>query len=228
MASIDDYPLLLNNPGFADLDREVVEQMLALAQVVTLEPGQTLYSQGQLTTAIYAVMKGSMRLGLSTPEGREFVLAYMSNGLLFGESGFFDRLPMHHGAAALTDVELLAFPFKPLQELLDEHAILYRSLSLLLARRTRIVIELLSGFSRDGFERRLAKRILLLASTYGVPQGEGICLQVAQEELGAMLGVTRQSIYKALKRWEEEGWVKSEYGALILLSTEALTALSTT
>ncbi|BFM17333.1 Crp/Fnr family transcriptional regulator [Maricurvus nonylphenolicus] len=227
MASIDDYPLLLNNPGFADLDREVVEQMLDLAQTITLEPGQTLYSQGQRTTSVYAAMKGTMRLGLTTPEGREFVLAYMSNGLLFGESGFFDRLPMHHGAAALTEVELLAFPFKSLQELLDKHPILYKSMSLLLARRTRIVIEMLTGFSRDGFERRLAKRILLLASTYGVQQDEGVCLQVAQEELGAMLGVTRQSIYKTLKRWEEEGWVKSEYGALTLLSTEAITALST-
>ena len=227
MATVQDYSVLANNPGFTDIEQPVVEQLVSLAQVVELKAGESLYNQGQLPTAFYAVLDGTMRLGLTTPEGREFVLAYMSHGLIFGESGFFDHLPMHHGAMALTDVRLLIFPNKPIQALLDKQPILYRPLSLLQARRTRIVTEMLTGFSRDGFERRLARRLLLLAKTYGETVEQGISLQIAQEELGAMLGVTRQSVYKVLKRWEDSDCVKLEYGALILLDLTALETLAT-
>lgn len=43
-----------------------------------------------------------------------------------------------------------------------------------------------------------------------------IDLHMPQEELGAMLSISRQSVNKELKAWERQGWVRVEYGRLVI------------
>lgn len=51
------------------------------------------------------------------------------------------------------------------------------------------------------------RELLELARDYGesTPQGVRLSLCLPQDELGRMLGVSRQSISKALKAWEVRG-----------------------
>ena len=71
---------------------------------------------------------------------------------------------------------------------------------------------------------RLAKQILLLARSYGVPQGEEIRigLQLAQEDLAQLLGASRQRVNQELKGFEREGAVRVEPTRLVVLSRDKL------
>jgi CRP-like cAMP-binding protein len=71
---------------------------------------------------------------------------------------------------------------------------------------------------------RLAKRLLGLMESYG-EVGEGgtrINLKMSQESLGAMLGATRESINKELRRWQSAGVLQQEGGFITVIEPEAL------
>ena len=47
-------------------------------------------------------------------------------------------------------------------------------------------------------------------------------IAVNQEQLGAMLSLTRQTISEVLREFEAQGWLKRRYGAIELLDLDAL------
>jgi CRP-like cAMP-binding protein len=74
---------------------------------------------------------------------------------------------------------------------------------------------------------RLAKQLLHLARSYGVPSlSDGrevrISLQLAQEELAQLLGASRQRVNQELKAMERENAIRIEPGGLVVRDREAL------
>ena len=73
-------------------------------------------------------------------------------------------------------------------------------------------------------ESRFAKRLLGFARQYGEPKPDGILirLKLSQQEIAALIGVTRESVNKQLSAWQERGWVKVSRGAILVTDIEAL------
>ena len=74
---------------------------------------------------------------------------------------------------------------------------------------------------------RLAKQLLHLARSYGVPSLANpndvrIGLQLAQEELAQLLGASRQRVNQELKSMEREDFIRIEPGGLVLRDRAAL------
>ena len=75
---------------------------------------------------------------------------------------------------------------------------------------------------------RLARK-LLDAHTLENPNarpGVRVVLDVSQEGLGHMLGVSRQSVNKVLKQWEGLGVLQVSYRSILLLDLKALKRLA--
>ena len=70
---------------------------------------------------------------------------------------------------------------------------------------------------------RLAHRLLTLdARAPGPGEGGGTLLGVSQEDLSFMLGVSRQSVNRQLKLWEEDGTLRVRYRSIELLDRAQL------
>ncbi|MNG24826.1 hypothetical protein D3C84_1095920 [compost metagenome] len=72
---------------------------------------------------------------------------------------------------------------------------------------------------------RLAHRLLTLdarAATPAEEDGGGTLLGVSQEDLSFMLGVSRQSVNRQLKLWEEDGTLRVRYRSIELLDRAQL------
>jgi CRP-like cAMP-binding protein len=65
-------------------------------------------------------------------------------------------------------------------------------------------------------------RAVQTAQTANQPDPSTAALRLSQQDLADMLGVSRQSINKQLKRWEQQGWVRLSYGRISLLNAKAL------
>jgi CRP/FNR family cyclic AMP-dependent transcriptional regulator len=50
----------------------------------------------------------------------------------------------------------------------------------------------------------------------------GPTLALSQEEIGQLIGVSRQRVNQALKRLEQEGLIKVDYGAIRVLALDGL------
>jgi len=74
---------------------------------------------------------------------------------------------------------------------------------------------------------RLARLLLTLAGTHGVPSGTGVRLRLrlSQRDIGAQVAATRERVNKQLRQWHDAGILADEDGQLILRQPEALRAL---
>jgi CRP-like cAMP-binding protein len=171
---------------------------------------------------------GAVRVSSVSLSGKQVTLTYVEPGSWFGDISLFDGLPRTHDANAHGDTTLLVVRKPDFRELLAQHSELYEALLRLNCRRMRLMFNLVEDLNTRPLGARLAKQILLLARSYGVPQGDEIRigLQLAQEDLAQLLGASRQRVNQELKGFEREGAVRVEPTRLVVLSRDKLLALA--
>jgi len=108
-----------------------------------------------------------------------------------------------------------------------QHVELYEALLRLHARRIRQLYGLVEDLNTLPLRARLAKQLLHLVRSYGIPSlahGDEmrIGLQLAQEELAQLLGASRQRVNQELKAMEREDAIRIEAGGLVVRDREAL------
>lgn len=220
--------LLQQNRWFGELPQDVLDELFALARIRTLQDGEFVYAKDDQPDGLYGVISGSARISNIGQDGREAILAILSAGSWFGEISLFDGLPRSHDTVASGPTELLMIPRPAFHQMLERRPELYPMFMRILCRRIRISFGMLEDSALLPLSSRLAKRLLMHAHNYGQTDDEGRrpCVQLSQEALGQMLNSSRQSINKLLKRLESLGWLKIQYGQIILLEEDQLTQLA--
>ena len=112
---------------------------------------------------------------------------------------------------------------------LDAHPADWRHLARLACAKLRLVFTVLEDIQRQPLEQRLARRLWLTAQGYesDAPQAPPRRhIRVPQDQLALMLGVSRQSVNKALRQMESQGLLALRYGVIELLDLPSLLRLS--
>jgi CRP-like cAMP-binding protein len=218
-----------SGPWFSKLSPALRQAILSRASVRRLSDGALMSSRGEPASEWIGVAKGAVRVSSVSLSGKQVTLTYVEPGVWFGDIALFDGLPRTHDAHAHGDTTLLVVRKPDFKELLAQHTELYEALLRLNCRRLRLMFNLVEDLNTLPLAARLAKQLLLLARTYGVPQGDQetrIGLQLAQEDLAQLLGASRQRVNQELKALEREGAVRIEPTRLIVLSRDKLMAIA--
>src|SRR3954452_23102634 len=99
--------LLRNHPIFCDLEPEALDQLCRYAKHATLKRGTTLFSRGDSGTSLYAVISGTVKMSISSPDGRSAILNLIGPGEIFGEIALLDGRARTADATANTNCEVL-------------------------------------------------------------------------------------------------------------------------
>lgn len=224
----EEHSETINDGGlFLDLPAEAAAQFASLASRRRLADGELLYARGDQAEALYGLIRGRIRLSNVAPDGREVLVMLFEPGDWIGEVSLFDGLPRTHDAHAAGEAEVFVLPKARLLGLLEAEPRLYRHFAARLARQLRFALSWIDDAVFLPLSLRLARRLLDLARVYGLdtPRGLLLDLHLPQEDLGRMLGASRQSVSKALKQMEARGWIALEYGKVLIRDAEALRQL---
>lgn len=226
--TIDERSNIETGSWFSKLSLPLREAILSRAMVRRVADGALMSSRGSPPEEWCGVAKGSVRISSVSLSGKQVTLTYVEPGVWFGDIALFDGLPRTHDANAHGETTLLVVRKPDFKEVLTQHVELYDALLRLNCRRLRLMFDVVEDLNTRPLAARLAKQILLLARSYGVPQGEEIRigLQLAQEDLAQMLGASRQRVNQELKGFERDGAVRIEPTRLVVLSKEKLLAIS--
>jgi CRP/FNR family cyclic AMP-dependent transcriptional regulator len=213
---------------FSKLSPALRSAIIARSTVRRLRDGALLATRGAPADEWVGVAKGAVRVSSVSLSGRQIALTYVEPGTWFGDISLFDGLPRTHDANAHGDTTLLVVRKADFKELLAQHVELYDALLRLNCRRLRLMFDVVEDLNTLPLSARLAKQILLLARSYGMPEGEEIRigLQLAQEDLAQLLGASRQRVNQELKGFEREGAVRIEPTRLVVLSKAKLLAIA--
>jgi CRP/FNR family cyclic AMP-dependent transcriptional regulator len=188
---------------FADAPLETIEELASHGYERQLVRGDTLFNEGDPPDALYVVTRGRMAIAIANPiDRRESVVALMEPGDLFGEMGMLDDRPRSAMARALEPSSVLAVPYGPVLELLDQQPKLLWNVTRVLAQRLRAMDEALADSVFLDVTGRTAKRLLELANG-----SDQFTLPVTQEELAGMVGASRERVNKAIASFIRLGWL---------------------
>ena len=92
--------VLRQSPLFSGVDDDsaaVLEDSMAAS---SLNRGDVLFNEGDSGNQLYVVIEGKIKLGRTSADGRENLLAILGPGQMFGELSFFDPGPRSATATA--------------------------------------------------------------------------------------------------------------------------------
>ena len=111
-------------PLFSGLDEA---QQVSLQQKMgqtTLRRGETLFDEGDLGDRLYIVTEGKVKLGHTSNDGRESLLAVLGPGEILGELTLFDPGPRSTTATAVSPATLLHLQHTDLMEIVEANRLL--------------------------------------------------------------------------------------------------------
>jgi CRP-like cAMP-binding protein len=216
--------VLRQAPLFSGLDDEVASALETSMSSSSLRRGEILFSEGDDGNQLYVVTEGKIKLGRTSPDGRENLLAILGPGQMFGELSFFDPGPRSATATAVTDVELKSLGHEALSPVLNAHPDVAHALLNQLAGRLRRTNEVVGDLVFSDVPGRVAKALLDLASRFGRRADDGIHVNhdLTQEELAQLVGASRETVNKALADFASRGWLRLEPRSVVILDLERL------
>ena len=103
-----DNDVLRQAPLFSALDDEAAAALRASMAENRLRRGEVLFHEGDAGDKLYIVTDGKVKLGRTSSDGRENLLAILGPGQMFGELSLFDPGPRSATVTAVTDTAFLS------------------------------------------------------------------------------------------------------------------------
>lgn len=198
--------------------------LLRQSHIVSAPARERLFAHGDPGRTVVLVLEGYVKISATTLAGREVVYELCGPGSVFGELAVLNGWPRSADAVALSPCRVLSIHGEEFRRVLLRSPEALVGLVQLLSGRLRAVTERMT----DGLDlpapARLAKALLQLAALHShpVPEGLRIDVQLSQRELGAITGLTRESINKQLAAWRDENWVQVSDRFVTVLDVGAL------
>jgi len=229
--TIDERAAINSGRWFSSLSPSLRHDILRCAYVKRFKDGELICARGDPPEEWIACATGAVRVSSTSISGKQVTLTYVEPGIWFGDVAIFDGERRTHDAYAHGSTTTLCVARGDLRKILSLHVELYEALLRLHARRIRQLFGLVEDLNTLPLRARLAKQLLHLVRSYGVPSlSDGrevrIGLQLAQEELAQLLGASRQRVNQELKSMEREDAIRIEPGGLVVRNREALMRIS--
>ena len=228
-AEIDRTParILAENQLLGRLEPAEMDELLSLARVETFRQGQAIFQKGDPGDCLYAILEGQVGINTISEEGKEIFLNILDAGEVLGEIALLDGNARTAAAVAMQNCRLLRIARGDFLPFLERHPKLCIRLMTVLCERLRWTSDIIEDTIFLDIPGRLAKRLLTLARRHGDSGSEGVVIRIklSQEDLGHMLGATRESINKGLKALQGLGAISYQGGHIVISDIGRLEAL---
>ncbi|WP_020410796.1 Crp/Fnr family transcriptional regulator [Hahella ganghwensis] len=223
----DCLDLLNTGIWFQNLPELLKNSLLQMSAIRPLASGEHLFERGDHPDGIYAVIQGALRVSGVREDGKEAILTFVEPPNWFGEIALFDGQLRTHTAIAEGPVTVLHAPQKKLHRLLEQKPEHWRDFGLLLCNKLRFAFLALEDTALFSASERLVRRLLMMSEGYGEWTGKSRrVISLHQEQLGMMLGISRQTTNQILKNLESQGIIARSYGEIEILDPGRLRALT--
>jgi CRP/FNR family transcriptional regulator, cyclic AMP receptor protein len=206
---------------FHGLDPSHRNELMARARGRTYAAGDTIFLMGSPGDCLMAVLSGRVRISMTSPEGKEIVLAILGAGEHFGEIALLDGKERTADATALSACTLAVLDRRDVLAFLERHPRAWLSIVEVLCTRLRNTDQHIAEIALLGLPARLAKAILRLLDAQDA-KSSAPQIKTSQRALGTMVGASRESINKCLGEWQREGLVKVDGTVITVADRKAL------
>ena len=172
-------------PLFKALDDEAASALQSEMSRSHMERGDVLFHEGDRGDTLYVIAEGKIKLGRTSPDGRENLVAILGPGEMFGELSLFDPGPRTMTATAVAETQLLGLGNDSLTGPASGRPEVSKALLAALAQRLRRTNAHLADLVFTDVPGRVAKALLDLSERFGRPVEGGIMVSPRPHPGGA-------------------------------------------
>ncbi|MFZ4758129.1 MAG: Crp/Fnr family transcriptional regulator [Burkholderiaceae bacterium] len=218
---------IFNSLWFRSLPGTMGARLLEIAAIRRLEAGQRLFAKGDAPDGLYCLVEGALRATTAHEDGSETMLSFLLPPGWFGEISLCDQGPRTHDIWAETPTTLLHLPDAAVQSVLDADPRYWRAIGVLIAQKLRSAFYAMEGAALLPTSARLARHLLSIADGFGDHADPTIrTVRVPQDQLAAMLSLSRQTVNQVLQQLAAQGAVRPTRGGTEIVDVELLRRLA--
>ncbi len=181
----------------------------------------TIIYAGDRSDSLYYIIKGSVTVLIEDKDGREMIVAYLNDGDFFGEMALFD--PEYARSAwvrAKTECEVAEVSYAKFKELSEKHPEFVYAIGNQLARRLRQTTRKVGDLAFLDVTGRVARTLLdLCKQPDAMTHPDGMQIKITRQEIGRIVGCSREMVGRVLKTLEEQGLVHVKGKTMVVFGT---------
>jgi CRP-like cAMP-binding protein len=197
------------------------ERAMADLRVVSVDAGQLLVRAGRPVTYWFGLLDGLLKISNDTALGVPITFTGVPPGGWFGEGTVLKREPYRYNIQALRRSVVAGISVDTFHWLADRSIPFNRYVMMLLNERLGQFIGAREIDRLGDVDARVALSLAALFHPRLYP-GVKSLLRITQQELGYLVGLSRQRVNRALRELEARGLIRVEYGGVRVLDLEGL------
>ncbi|MBT9473279.1 MAG: Crp/Fnr family transcriptional regulator [Pseudomonadota bacterium] len=200
----------------------LAEALVAEGALAHLGAGQWAQAEGDEETGLMVVIEGAVDLFCQAPGDREVRISHAGAGAALGQAMRFGGGPRLVTAVCAEPSLLLRVSDAGLERIARLRPDIWRAVATLVYFQLRNALQMAAEVAALPPRQRLASRLLMLARGREPPTA----LNISQQGLAEMIGLTRKTVNGHLARLQREGAVRLDYGRIWLEDFRRLQAIA--
>lgn len=208
------------------LSEDDLAGLLAAARLIDAPPRRMLLRGHE--DRVLLLLDGTAKQHLVTSDGEEVIDALVGPGHVAGLTTALGLIPSDVDLTSMEKVTGLFVSGTDLRYLVSERPDIARACLRVVVEQQTIAAAERAKYSRTTVNERVCQRLLELTQRWGHQEGDGIrvTLPIAQHELAAWSGASRESVAKILHGLRHVGAITTGRRDLMVLDTRMLRAAS--
>ena len=211
-----------NFPWLKCLSTDELDRVHADLTIKQIQKHEYVCRKGETPELWYGVMSGLIKANNVSPTGKSITYMAIPSGGWFGESPLVrGDTPRSYDAIAMRDSVLACLPKETFQWLLSKNI---KFNHYIINQINERMFHFLSMIESERFLDTNSRVAQILAGMFNeqLYPGQSTALKISQEEIGFLTGLSRQRSNMALKKLEEDGHIKINYGEIEIINLDAL------
>lgn len=206
-------------PLFKSLSDQERERFAEFVREKSYPKGSVILFEDDPGDALFVVRSGRVKVVLLGDDGREVILGLLGIGEHFGELSLIDDRPRSAHVIAMEPSSILVLHRDDFRRRVEASPVVAWALLQELSRRLRRADDKIGTLVLLDVPGRIARMLLDAAAECG---SDLIEKPLTHQTIAQVIGASRETVSRALREFQDQGWVTAERRHLRLLNPAAL------
>lgn len=205
---------LSKNLYFDELSEDILKNIASQTQLREYERGDVLFWEGDVCAGLHIIESGSVKLYRVSPQGRQYIIAVLTDGETCNEVPAFDGGTNPVNVEALEITRVWVVDAKMLLDLIKSKPDFALKVLGKFGQNLRNLVGKVSEMAFYQVTNRLARLIMEMSEEPRPPW--------TQEQLAARLGTVREVVSRSLRELEKSGAIRMEDRRIVIADDEIM------
>ena len=209
------------NGGFCNMAAEPVEALDSMKFTGAYPKGALLFVEGEQPRGVFVLCRGRAKLTTTSTEGRTLIIKIASPGEILGVSAAILGRPYEVSAETLEASQVSFIRRDDFLRFLNAYSEACMHTAQQLSEKYESAQREIRSLGLAHTTSEKLARLLLSWSASGeeTPQGTRLQVLLTHEEIGQMIGTTRETVTRLLSEFKRKKLISMKGSSLFLLST---------